>query len=313
RPPAAPPEQRQRQLVATAFLLLGPTNYERQDKLGMVMDVIDEQMDTLGKAVLGMTIGCARCHDHKFDPIPTKDYYALAGVLKSTNTLVLNVGSISRWTEQPLPMSPELEKAVKAHDAAVAALKEQIKLAKAEAASAGKGVATTVAAKGAIAPADLPGIVVDDAQATRVGSWKQSKFTGAYIGDGYLYDDRSTKGERTLTFVPTFDRSGWYEVRLAYVPNTNRATNVPVRIFHTDGEETVRVNQRQTPPIDGRFVSLGRYRFEKGNQWFVMLSSAGTNGHVVADAVQFLPDDAVAEKKPAPKAALAAKPLRPVP
>src|SRR5262249_2947893 len=220
--PFATPEQRHRQLVATAFLLLGPTNYERQDKDGLVMDVIDEQMDTLGKAFLGMTIGCARCHDHKFDPIPTRDYYALAGVLKSTQFIVLNVGSISRWTEQPLPMSPEQERLVKQHDAAVAALQEQIKLSKAAMAKAGKGAAAAVAS-GALAPADLPGIVVDDTQAKRVGSWKHSKFSGAYIGDGYLYDDRSAKGIRTLTFVPEFSKTGWYETDLAYVPHTNRA------------------------------------------------------------------------------------------
>ena len=47
------------------------------------MEVVDEQITTLGKAFLGMTIGCARCHDHKFDPIPTTDYYALAGIFRS--------------------------------------------------------------------------------------------------------------------------------------------------------------------------------------------------------------------------------------
>ena len=52
------------------------------------MDVIDEQIDThRARRSSAMTIGCARCHDHKFDPIPTKDYYALAGILKSTQVL----------------------------------------------------------------------------------------------------------------------------------------------------------------------------------------------------------------------------------
>ncbi|MFN0053813.1 MAG: DUF1553 domain-containing protein, partial [Planctomycetales bacterium] len=51
------------------------------------MDVADEQLETIGRAVLGMTLGCARCHDHKFDPIPTTDYYALAGILTSTNVM----------------------------------------------------------------------------------------------------------------------------------------------------------------------------------------------------------------------------------
>ena len=51
------------------------------------MDIADEQLDTIGKTFLGMTLGCARCHDHKFDPVPTSDYYALAGILTSTQVL----------------------------------------------------------------------------------------------------------------------------------------------------------------------------------------------------------------------------------
>ncbi|MFN0053972.1 MAG: DUF1549 domain-containing protein, partial [Planctomycetales bacterium] len=70
--------QRDRQRIAAGFLLVGPkvllgVNPQRQR-----MDVADEQLETIGRAVLGMTLGCARCHDHKFDPIPTTDYYALA-------------------------------------------------------------------------------------------------------------------------------------------------------------------------------------------------------------------------------------------
>ena len=74
--------QRNQQVVATGFLALGPTNYEQQDKELLRMEVVDEQIDTVGRAFLGMTLGCARCHDHKFDPIPTRDYYALAGIFK---------------------------------------------------------------------------------------------------------------------------------------------------------------------------------------------------------------------------------------
>jgi len=51
------------------------------------MEIADEQVDTVGRAILGMTLGCARCHDHKFDPIPTADYYALAGILTSTQVM----------------------------------------------------------------------------------------------------------------------------------------------------------------------------------------------------------------------------------
>src|SRR5262249_49494586 len=94
-------------------------------------------------------------------------------------------------------------------------------------------------------------------------------------------------------------KGGFYEVRLAYVPHENRATKVAVRVFHSDGENTVYVNQRQTPPIDGRFVSLGKYRFDEGSQWFVMVLTEKANGHGVADAVRFLREELLEEKAPA--------------
>ncbi|MBL6831996.1 MAG: PSD1 domain-containing protein [Pirellulales bacterium] len=104
--PAAGPEEEARQLTATGYLVLGAINYEEQDKRHLEMDVVDEQLETLGRGLLGMTLGCARCHDHKFDPIPTDDYYALAGILRSTKTL--KHSNVSSWTESPLPMPPGL-------------------------------------------------------------------------------------------------------------------------------------------------------------------------------------------------------------
>src|SRR5262249_10773066 len=145
--PYATPEQRRAQVTATAFLVLGPTNYERQDKDILEVDVIDEQLDTMGRAFLGMTIGCARCHDHKFDPIPPKDYSALAGILRTTQTLIND--NVSKWVELPLPMSAAQEAAVRKHEAAVADLKKQIQLAKEAERKAGKPVAV---AQGVIKP-----------------------------------------------------------------------------------------------------------------------------------------------------------------
>lgn len=95
-------EQRWQQLAATTFLAMGDTNFEKQDKQQLEMDFIDEQLDVIGQAFLGQTLGCARCHDHKFDPIPTKDYYALAGVLRSA--VALRHSNVSNWVEQPLPL-----------------------------------------------------------------------------------------------------------------------------------------------------------------------------------------------------------------
>ena len=84
--PASGPE-RDARLVATGFLALGAKAFEERKRELFRMDVIDEQIDVIGRAILGLSVACARCHDHKFDPVPTRDYYALAGILRSTEPL----------------------------------------------------------------------------------------------------------------------------------------------------------------------------------------------------------------------------------
>ena len=83
--PANSEAQRDEQLIATGFLALGVKDVNQRYKVRFVMDNVDEQIDTVSRAVLGLTASCARCHDHKFDPIPQTDYYALAGIFRSTD------------------------------------------------------------------------------------------------------------------------------------------------------------------------------------------------------------------------------------
>ncbi|MES2707625.1 MAG: PSD1 and planctomycete cytochrome C domain-containing protein [Verrucomicrobiota bacterium] len=83
--PSATPEEKDRLLTATGFLALGVKDVNQRFKTRFIMDNVDEQIDTVSKSVLGLTVSCARCHDHKFDPIPTRDYYALAGIFTSTD------------------------------------------------------------------------------------------------------------------------------------------------------------------------------------------------------------------------------------
>ena len=90
----------------------------------MEMDIIDEQIDTLGKALLGLTLGCARCHDHKFDPIPTADYYALAGIFKSTKTMD-SLKTIAKWHEHSFA-TPAQKKLKEKHHALIAAQKKVV-------------------------------------------------------------------------------------------------------------------------------------------------------------------------------------------
>ena len=83
--PAAGNAERDRLLTATGFLALGVKDVNQRFKVRFVMDNVDEQIDAVTRSVLGLTVSCARCHDHKFDPVPTTDYYALAGIFTSTD------------------------------------------------------------------------------------------------------------------------------------------------------------------------------------------------------------------------------------
>lgn len=96
--------------IATGFLVLGPKMLAEQDKPKLVMDVVDEQIDTMSRAFLGLTLACARCHDHKFDPVSARDYYALAGIFKSTKTMA-DLAFVSMWNERTLSTREELRRA----------------------------------------------------------------------------------------------------------------------------------------------------------------------------------------------------------
>ncbi len=97
--------ERARLLIATGFLALGPKNLEEGNPLQFAADVVDEQIDTVTRAVMANSVACARCHDHKFDPFPMQDYYALAGVFASTKTYFGTfVSPANRVGGDPLPL-----------------------------------------------------------------------------------------------------------------------------------------------------------------------------------------------------------------
>jgi hypothetical protein len=84
--PAKDDRERAQHLIATGFLAVGSINLTERNPRQFALDMADEQIDTVSQAVLGLTVACARCHDHKFDPIPQRDYYAMAGIFLSTDT-----------------------------------------------------------------------------------------------------------------------------------------------------------------------------------------------------------------------------------
>jgi hypothetical protein len=142
---------------------------------------------------------------------------------------------------------------------------------------------------GAIDAKKLPGVVVDDDAAERKGFEAVSTSLTPYVGTGYRHDNNVDRGQQTIRYVPDLPAAGRYEVRLSYSPNGNRATNVPVTVVHADGQTAVKVNQRKPGQIDKAWVSLGSFRFERGSGGSVVIGNAGADGHVIADAVQWIP------------------------
>ena len=269
-------------LIATTFLVMGDALLENQNKSQLDMDVVDEQLDVIGTGLLAQTIACARCHDHKFDPIPTSDYYAMAGILK--NVQGLKHSSVSTTMEIPLPFTEEVKRALEINNLAVSRLQSEINELKPK--IAGKGL-LPVQAK------DLPGIVVDNPEAKVTGRWSKSSGVPNHVGTEYLFS--STQGSKVI-YPVAFPAEGRYEVRITIAQHANRAPKALVTVLHNDGNQSFRIDQRKAPGAfnkdrsDGYFQSLGFFEFPSG-QWDAVEISVKGGGAVVADAVQFLPVD----------------------
>ena len=270
--------ERHDNVVATTFLMLGTKMLSERDKAKLELDVVDEQIDTVGRAFLGLTLGCARCHDHKFDPIPTEDYYALAGIFKSTRTLHGESQKyVSTWNRVPLPTSSDHREQVKQHQAEVKALRAR--LSEAERALKSAKSSTTQ---------PLAGIVVDDADAEKVGTWKASVLMKDFVGVGYIHDNNTNKGANSIRFATRLPISGVYEVRISHSTGSTRASRVPVTLQTAEGEKRVFADQRKLD-VKPMWTSLGRFSFTADSDAVVTLSNEGTSGYVIADSVQFLP------------------------
>ncbi len=105
-PPTDDISTRLRRVIATGFLMVGPKALAETDKEQSRLDIVDDQIDVTGRAMLGLTLACARCHDHKFDAIRAVDYYALAGIFRSTEPFMDEARNSSMWWEFPLFQAP---------------------------------------------------------------------------------------------------------------------------------------------------------------------------------------------------------------
>jgi len=292
------PEQRNRQLVATGFLMVSPKMLTERDKAKMHLDIADEQLDTLGRAVMGLTLGCARCHDHKFDPVPTADYYAMAGIFHSTRVadkVLMNNVNVTGWTNTEMEMDEATREAMEASLAKIAELEKSIKENK---------------AKLKVAELNNVGVVVDDSEAKTTGSWRKSTNRKNHIGDHYLVSKPATE-PNTITWKAKLPKAGKYEIRVSFGGGGGLAKTAGYFVTHIGGEEKLVINQTKSPTIGGIWFPIGQFDFAKvsineGEPDAVIaeirLTDKEANGHLIADAVQFIHmDDLGKEKEKSPE------------
>jgi len=305
-------DEQQRALIATGFLVVGPKMLTERDKEKLRLDVADEQVDTIGRAFLGLTFGCARCHDHKFDPISQKDYYAMAGIMRSSDTIwgtINGCANVMSWLERPLPgTGKEAELAVRS-----ARLETAMKLSVQHGYKPKPIPEALRKQREAGKPfAGLKGIVVDDAKAEVTGKWRASTLTKPFVGKGYLvHSINEDKNPKRIVFRAELPEAGTYEVRLAYAAGPSRHAALPLKVGAAS-EHEVKLDQRPKPEVVDHFQPVGRFDFGKGEARLEVLPDDGA-GYVIVDAAQWIRVDEIeAEQKAIVAAAKAAKAKPPV-
>ena len=214
-------------LTATGYLSLGPKVLAEQDKPKLVMDIVDEQIEVVSKSVMGVTIACARCHDHKFDPISTKEYYALAGIFKSTKTME-NLGFVSAWNERAVETGDAKVSAAKYDSDILAPLRVKAEKARASVtqaltASGGAAIAATSFSKGNVAKdAYGPGSINSEGSPANI-EYKLTvpaagdyKFASEYASNENRSVDIFVNGAKQLSGVAGRDTGGFRGDRKAW-------------------------------------------------------------------------------------------------
>jgi hypothetical protein len=270
--PAESPKQRAEQLTATGYLLLAPTNFELQDKSRLDFEIAEEQIDTLGRTFMGMTIGCAKCHDHKFDPVPAEDFYALAGIFLSTRSV--KHSNVSRYWVNDLPLDPAEEAELLAYEANVKALEAELKNLDGLVKNKDQLVVTYD---------DRPGIILDNTEAETIGLWTSSVHQSGFFGEDYIFANNETdQAVKEAIFRFDLPEAGLYEVMIGYTQGPNRGTAVPVYV----NDQRFLIDQQVHPDINGQFIHLGA--LELSQQTTIRITTEGTKGAIIADAVRLV-------------------------
>ncbi|MBR5758296.1 MAG: FAD-dependent oxidoreductase, partial [Thermoguttaceae bacterium] len=114
--------------------------------------------------------------------------------------------------------------------------------------------------------------------------------TGKFVDLDYIHDDNADKDGKSVLFEFANVEPGIYDVRVSYSAHANRATNIPITVQSSVMRIEATLNEKQAPPIDGLFISLGKLRVGDDRKASVEFFAKGTNGHVVVDAAQLVPE-----------------------
>jgi hypothetical protein len=140
-----------------------------------------------------------------------------------------------------------------------------------------------------IPDAKLGGLVLDDKQALRIGLWSESRAIPGFIGDGYLHDDADPRHGKRLVFRLQAPSAGTFEVRLAYTPHDNRASNVQVIVGTIERDRVYTVDERRVPSIDKLFEPVTKLDLRADQLVVITVTDEKADGYVVVDAIQLAP------------------------
>ncbi len=213
--------------IAVSVLSFGPKRHNSRGTQ-FRMDMADDQIDTVFRATMGLTVACARCHDHKFDPIPTKDYYSLAGIFMSTEPLYGTIQqTYSNTPTDLLPIGPDAlakHAAAEAHDQKIAEVTEQVAAKKEELKKASE--AEKLAADAEADDAETDDAKINDAE-TEVAEVADAEAEAAEANDTKVDDAEASDAEAEKAAKLTADLQA--EVTSLEAELAERTKNRPAR------------------------------------------------------------------------------------
>lgn len=276
-------------LTATGFLVIGPKLLAEPDKQKMKLDIADEQLDTIGKSMLGLTLGCARCHDHKFDPIPTKDYYGLLSIFTSTRTMK-NLRTVAQAYERALPLNEPKQvtenrnRQIKDKENEKSRLNQEIRdrLLKDAREKVAAYLLASADARGAFGVSrmlnskEIPkGTIIVEAEKTVGGNAdKDSNALGKGIGIIYSIKPENNVAKYSIDIA----QDGEYELELRFASMEKRPVNILVNEALSI-KEAAKETTGGWNPEHQTWHSEGKIRLKKGKN-FVTIQGVGLLPHI---------------------------------